>query len=98
MPRQCTVCAHPDRPAIDTMLVNHRPFRTIADQVKLSKTALIRHHDDHLPAHLAQAKQAAEEVQAEDLLQQVRTLRGKAIDLLKKAEASGDYRTALAGV
>jgi hypothetical protein len=98
VPRTCTVCLHPDRPAIDQMLVNRRPFRTIAGQMQLSKSALIRHHDDHLPAQLAQAQQAVEVAQAEDLLDQVRILRSKAVDLLRKAEAAGDYRTALAGV
>jgi hypothetical protein len=98
MPRTCTVCAHPDRPAIDQMLVNRQPFRHIAAHAGLSTSALVRHHDDHLPAQLAQAKTAAEAAQAEDLLQQVQALRGKALELLRKAEGEGDYRTALQGV
>jgi hypothetical protein len=98
MPRSCTICRHPDRASIDQMLVNRKPFRDIAGRVGLSKSALVRHFDDHLPELLAQAKQAAELAQAEDLLLQVRILRGKAIELLKRAEAEGDYRTALQGI
>jgi hypothetical protein len=35
---------------------------------------------------------------ADDLLAQLKALRNKAISLLTKAEAAGDYRTALAGI
>lgn len=98
MARRCTVCVHDDRLAVDMMLVNHKPFRTIADRFALSKTALIRHHDDHLPEALTKAKAAAETAQADDLLAQVGALRSKAMALLLKAESAGDLRTALAGV
>ena len=57
MPRVCTACSHPDRPAIDQMLVNLRPFRAIADHFGLSHQAIMRHHDDHLPAALAKAQE-----------------------------------------
>jgi hypothetical protein len=98
MARRCTVCIHDDRPAVDQALVNHRPFRTIADRFGLSKTALIRHHDEHLPETLAKAKAAAETAQADDLLSQVRALRSKSMSLLLAAEKAGDIRTALAGI
>jgi hypothetical protein len=35
---------------------------------------------------------------ADDLLEQLQALRNKAMALLLKAEAAGDYRTALAGI
>ena len=98
MARTCTVCRHPDRPAIDMMLVNHRPFRDIAGRFNVSKSAVLRHHDDHLPEALTQAKAASETANADDLLAQVRALRSKAMSLLLAAERAGDIRTALAGV
>jgi len=98
MPRVCTVCVHDDRPAVDQALVNHRPYRNIAAQFRLSTSALVRHHDDHLPETLARAKAAAETAYADDLLDQVRALRNKSLSLLLAAEKSGDLRTALAGV
>src|SRR5215210_3494991 len=96
--RHCTVCDHGDRPAVDMALVNHRPYRHIAAQFKLSTSALVRHHDDHLPEALTKAKAAAETANADDLLAQLRALRSKAMALLLKAEQAGDIRTALAGV
>ncbi len=57
-----------------------------------------RHKSDHLPAKLAKAKGAKDASNADDLLKHVRTLQGKATALLLKAEAEGDYRTALQGI
>ncbi len=98
MAQTCTVCRHPDRPAVDMALVNHRPYRNIAAQFGLSASALVRHHDDHLPATLAKATAAAETARADDLLEQVRALRTKSLQLMLAAEKSGDLRTALAGI
>jgi hypothetical protein len=80
------------------MLVNHKPYRHIAPQFALSTRALLRHHDDHLPAELARAKAAEETARADDLLEQVRALRTKSLQLMTAAEQSGDLRTALAGI
>ncbi len=78
MPRRCTICAHKKRSAIDKALVARQPFRAIARQFTVSKDALIRHHDDHLPGSLIKAQQATEAAQADALLAQVVDLRDKA--------------------
>jgi hypothetical protein len=96
--RRCTVCMHPDKPAIDQAMVNRRPFRDIARHFGVGKDAAVRHHDACLPEMLTRAKAASETAQADDLLAQVKGLRGKALALLLKAEQSGDLRTALRGV
>ncbi len=98
MPRTCTVCVHPEREAIDRALVAGEPFRGIARTYRVSDDAVARHRESHLPERLAKAEAAAEVAQADDLLREVRALRSKAYSLLLKAEAAGDYRTALAGV
>ncbi len=98
MAMSCTVCGHPARAAIDHQLVNRDSLRDIARQHGLSKDALSRHKAEHLPAKLAQAQAAKETVQADDLLAQVKALRGKSISILQKAEAAGDLRTALLGI
>jgi len=43
MGKPCTVCAHPDRSAIDAALEGGRPLRRIAAAYGVSKTALHRH-------------------------------------------------------
>ncbi len=57
-----------------------------------------RHKDEHLAATLTKSEAVKEEARADDLVEQLNQLRGKAIALLLAAERAGDLRTALAGV
>ena len=98
MPRRCTICTHKKRSDIDQALVERRPFRHIAAQFDVSTSALVRHHDDHLPAALVKAQAAAEAAQADALLTQVVDLRDKALGVLSKAEAAEDLRAAVSAI
>ena len=98
MPRRCTVCIHKKRIEIDQALVERQAFRAIARQYKVSKDALLRHHDDHLPAALVKAQAAAEAAQADALLAQVVDLRDKALGVLSRAEAAEDLRAAVSAI
>lgn len=98
MPRTCTVCAHPNRAEIDRALMAGGAFRNIAERYGTSATALTRHKKEHVPGHVAKAKEAAQVADADDLLQQLKALRNKAISILQQAEKAGDYRTALMGI
>lgn len=98
MPRVCTISTHSERAAIDAALLDNTPLRDIAGRYGVSKSALARYRNDRLPAALAKAHEAGEVAHADDLLQQVRQLRGKAISILLAAEKAGDLRTALMGV
>ena len=98
MPRTCTIGRHAERAAIDSALVERRPFRDIAGQHKVSKSALVRHFDDHLPSSLVKAQEATEAAQADALLAQVVDLRDKALGVLEQAEASEDLRTAVSAI
>ncbi len=98
MPRRCTICTHKEREPIDQALVAREPFRTIADRFGVKKTSLIRHSDDHVPAELVKAKDAADVACADDLLAQVCNLRDKALGILEKAENTNDLRAALGAI
>ncbi len=98
MPRVCTICTHAEKPAINAALIANEPYRLIAERFGTSSAALTRHKADHLPASLAKAEAAKETALGDDLLAQVKQLRNKAISILLKAEAGGDYRTALMGI
>jgi hypothetical protein len=79
MARTCTVCAHPERRAIDRELVTGSLVnRDIAGRYALSKSAVWRHGAEHLPEVLAKAHEAAEAAQGDVLLSQVRQLQGRA--------------------
>ena len=98
MPRRCTICTHKEREAIDRALVAREPFRHIAARYSVTTSSLVRHSDDHLPATLVKAKDAADAAQADDLLAQVCNLRDKALGILQKAETTNDFRAAVAAI
>src|SRR3712207_1308223 len=98
MPRRCTVCDHPERHSVDETLVTRAPYRSVAKQFGLSESAVYRHKTEHLPAHLLKAREVEEVAQADDLLEQVRNLQVHALDILDRAEKTGDLRTALAAI
>lgn len=96
--RPCSVCQHPDRPAIDMMLVNHKPFRAISRQFGLSKDAVLRHHDDHLPAVLAKAREAEDVAHAIDVVGQLKAINAAALAVLADARKRGDGELALKAI
>ncbi len=99
MPRRCTVCAHPKVEAIDMALVAGEPYRSVANRYEsLSQASVQRHSENHLPATLAQAKEAEMVAHANDLLEQVRDLQVRTFAILEAAEASEQHRTALSAI
>lgn len=98
MPRKCTICHHDKRKAIDADLVRLEPFRALARQYNVSKDALMRHHDNHLPAALVKAKEASTVAHADTILAQVQDLRDRALTILDKAESAEEYRSALGAI
>ena len=99
MPRRCTVCAHEEAEAIDKALVGGEPYRSVANRYEsLSQAAVQRHQENHLPATLAKAREAEEVAHADNLLEQVRGLQGRALAILDKAEEAGELRTALGAI
>ncbi len=98
MPRNCSVCTHTEKEAINQALVASIAYRTIADRYGLSHQALMRHKTDHLPAIMVKSEQAKEVAHADTLVGQVQNLRNKAISILETAETAGDLRVALLGI
>ena len=98
MTRRCTVCDHPQRDEIDMQLVCGGSYRDIAGQFNLSKTAVSRHKESHIPAALVEAQDAGEVAQADGLLAQVKALQAEAQSILGEARSAGDLKTALMGI
>jgi hypothetical protein len=98
MPRSCTVCEHPKRETIDRKLVGGASNRSVASIYGVSEAAVRRHKANHLPAKLVMAEQAAEVVEANNLLHQVGDLQRRALAILDKAEEAGGLRTALSAI
>lgn len=98
MPRVCTVCTHPDRPAIDMMLVNGKPYRDIAGRFNVSKGALERHRAEHLPATMIKAAEAEDVAHAIDVVKQLKAINAASLAVLSDARKAGDGELALKAV
>ncbi len=99
MPRACTICAHPERHAIDQALAESTPNRRIAAQyVGVTENALRRHKAKHLPVVVAKAVEAADIMRAGSLLDQLRALQTRAIGILDQAERSSELPAAIASI
>jgi hypothetical protein len=82
---------------MDKALLGGTPAPRIAAQYGVSEDAVTRHRA-HIPAKLAQAQDAKEIADADDLLVQLRGLRNKLVKILLAAEKSGDLKVALLGI
>ncbi len=98
MARTCSICTHKKRQAIDRALVAGTAFRDIAGRFNVSRSALHRHKNNHIPAALTKAKEAEEVAQADDLLAEVVELQNRAVSILDRAENAGQLQTALNGI
>ncbi len=98
MPRECTVCVHPKREAIDEALVGGASNRSLASLYDVSEAAVRRHKGKHLPAKLVMAQAAEEVAQADTLLDQVRDLQSRTLAILEAAEETKQHRTALGAI
>jgi hypothetical protein len=98
VPRECTVCAHPDREAIDRALVGDSSNLSVSSLFGVSESAVRRHKAKHLPAKLVMAQAAEEVAQADDLLAQVRDLQARTLAILQAAESTRQHRTALSAI
>ena len=98
MPRVCSICAHDEVHTINVALVSREPYRAIARRFGVSKDALRRHAEDHLPGLLVKAKGAVEAAEAGDLLSRVEALHSRTLAILEAAEGTGELRTALCAI
>ena len=98
MPRHCSICSHECLEEIDRALVRSIALSEIAALFRVSDDALSRHKANHLPATLVKAREAQEVAQADDLLEEVRSLQSRALTILNTAEGVGDLRTALGAI
>ena len=98
MPRRCSVCDHDDLAEINSALASKEPLRTIADRWSVSKTALIRHRNLHLPVSQIKDKEAEEVTRADDLLDQVRDLQERTLANLDEAEEAEELSGALQAI
>ena len=97
MPRSCTVCGHELAHQINVALVHRESYRNITERYSVSKAALSRHSQEHIPELLLKAYEAIERDDAENLAAELVRVKKDVHRLREKAEEEGDLRTALLG-
>ena len=98
MPRTCAICASPQHQAIDQALVAGTPYRAVAERFAASPPSVYRHQQGHLPTTMLKAREAQEVAHADGLMAQLQSLQQKALEILARAEGTGDLRSALAAL
>jgi len=98
MPRVCSICSHSERSAIDSGLVAGTPYRDIAGQFGVSKSALERHAGTHLLAGVARSAQLMARVDADQLIAELRVLREVTLGVLEEARQAEQHAIALQAI
>ena len=86
MARLCSVCRNEHSEIINKMLVSGEKLRTLTDVFKLSRQALIRHKNSHIPALLLKAESNRELLESESLGVEVKQLRDRVYRLIAASE------------
>jgi hypothetical protein len=82
--RTCTVCTHPQRGEIDRALVAGAAVPPVAARYGLGRRSVQRHKEQHLPATLTQAQDAADVASADSLMAELRRVMAR-VQLLSDA-------------
>ena len=98
MTQTCTICRHEQRTEIEIAIVRRAPYRDIEGRFKVSKSAVARHAEVHLPEALAKSEEARKVADADTVLQQMVHLRDKALGILDRSEEAEDSKTALQAI
>ena len=98
MTRTCTVCNHKDIEEINKLLLCSGSYRDIARQFGLSKDAISRHKESHIPELLSKSNDIKEIVSADSLLIKVEEEANFVREMRVLAAADGDIELALKAV
>jgi hypothetical protein len=99
VPRECTVCSHPESFSINEAIVGvgeegKKSNRTIAKHYGVDHNAVQR-HKQHIPELLLKASQALEVADADALLAKIEDLYAEAIEVLEAGKGEQDHRLVL---
>jgi hypothetical protein len=98
MPRKCTICSHPSQEEINAALLGPESLRTTASRWSVSKTALLRHKADHLPASVVKAAAVEQEISGGKILDRLLELHRETAQILREARTTKDNQLALKAI
>ena len=101
MARTCRICASPQREEIDSTIIAGLSLGKIAKQFGLSQAGIARHKTNHLLKAMSAAlerRQQRDDEHADELLDELRSLNTKALDILDAAVKSKSPMIALSAI
>jgi hypothetical protein len=98
MPRECTVCSHEHRDAMEDAFIAGQAKRRIASQHGVTERAVRYHMREHLPELLALARDAERAARADTLLDRIEALHSRTMAILEAVEGTDKHSTALAAI
>jgi hypothetical protein len=98
MPRECTVCAHESRDAIEDAFIEGTPKRRIASHYGLTERAVRHHIREHLLPLLALARDAERAARADSLLDRIEALQSRTEAALARAEDTDNFSAIFSGI
>ena len=95
----CTVCVHPDREGIDADIAGGRSsLAQMSDRWGVSRSALLRHRDNHLSPALSTIIVERREAEEQSLADRIERLLREAEGMLKAAKATNSVPQALSAI
>jgi hypothetical protein len=91
MPRTCTICAHPERPAIESALAAGESKRAIARRFSIGRTPVARHAENCLLPSLAEVQRERERAGAESVADLLDDQYRRVVKVMDTAEERGAY-------
>jgi hypothetical protein len=96
VPKRCLVCTHPRREEVDRAIARGEPYVAISRVYGISRHSIGRHAKLHLPVAVREAARTQLLEHGGTILDQVRRLNAKALQLLDEAAAQRRYTGAAA--
>jgi hypothetical protein len=93
--RHCSICGHSRKDDINVALAAGLSNRDASERFVLTKSAIFRHRQDHLPVGLVEAEKKRQLREAEEFLVALEELHALTAGALKTAKEAGDL-TAIA--
>src|SRR5258705_451798 len=98
MPRTCLVCSNPNRTEIDAALLSGTSYRSIARHYTVPPDSVFRHKRDHISSALVKAKDAADVLSADRLVEHLEWLHQETLDVFAAAKQSRDLQMMLKAI
>ncbi len=98
MSRVCSLCSHHERAEIDRSIISGQPYRDIAGQFAVSKSAVERHASSHLAEAIARHSELEGKITADRLIAELRTVREVTLGVLEEARQGRDAGMALKAI